>query len=129
NHAHCDADRRLANDIAGRGDVAEVGTPSEKQPVERRTFDDVATHRRIGFNGDADAESGRVWLIGSFAGQVADNVGRDRGDVPALAEIGDADAGCRAIDHVIGDDGAGEREFGVDANLARGPAIVAHDLY
>jgi len=72
-----DADRRLADDVAGDRDVAQVGTPAEHHAVERRALDDVAGRRHVGLDGDADAEAGRIGGVGALAGEVADDVAGD----------------------------------------------------
>ena len=81
-----------------------------------------------GFGLGVDADRTGVRVDGRGRVDVAHDIARAGGDLPAGVEIGDVDPGGGAINDVVGDHRAGESEFGEDGDLAGVAARIAAHL-
>src|SRR5260363_148482 len=95
---HADAGQRVADHVAGDDDVPEIAAPAGDDAVGGGVFHDVAGHRGIRL--DIDADAGVVVGRGAdraLRDQVADDVALDDGDAAAFVEVADGDAEGGAI--------------------------------
>src|SRR5215472_13184264 len=101
-----------ADHIARYRDVTQIFAPASNDPEGRRIFDDVAGHRTVGL--DIDADTSIIIRRGSdraLWNEIADDVALDDRNPSALVEIADGHAEGRAVDGVARDDSALERKF------------------
>src|ERR1039457_6295120 len=102
-HRHGNADAALAHHIASDRDVAQVWAPAGSDAGPRRVLDNVAGHRAVGFDGDAEPPAARSGA-GPPRPDIAHEIAAHRAEPSAVIEIGDGDAVLRAVDHVVRED-------------------------
>ena len=125
-HAHPDPGLDACDHIVADDDVAHIGPIAGDDADPRHVVDRVVGHHRVRLGVDADRP--RIRIGRRRRRDVAHDIAGAGRQVPAAVEIGNRDAGRRAVDDVVGDHRAREPEFGKDRHLARAEARVAADL-
>src|SRR5262245_64106583 len=101
---HADADKAVADDVAGDGDIAQIFAPAGDDAEGGRVLNDIAGDGSVSL--DIDADTGVIVRRGAdraLRHEIADDIALNDSNAAAFVEIADGEAEYYVIEGYVGD--------------------------